>query len=58
MERENLMPRGSVKWAVPRETRNTDTGHRGRTARSRVEGAVMALDRRGCGVQPWRTANR
>jgi hypothetical protein len=42
----------------PRETRDTDTGHRGRTARSRVEGAVMALDRRGCGVQPWRTANR
>jgi hypothetical protein len=42
----------------PREVRSTDAEHRGRTARSRVEGAVTVLDRRGCGVQPWRAANQ
>jgi hypothetical protein len=42
----------------PREVQSIDAGHRGRTARSRVEGAVMALDRRGCGVQLWRAANQ
>lgn len=42
----------------PRQTLSTDAEHRGRTARSRDEGAVTALDRRGCGVQPRRAANR
>ena len=46
------MPRERVEWASPCETLSTDAGHRGRTARSRVEGVVMTLDRRGCGVQP------
>ncbi len=41
----------------PREVLSTNAGHRGRTTRSRVEGAVMALDRRGCGVQSLPLAN-
>lgn len=41
----------------PQETQSTDAGHRGRTARSRVEGAVMALDQRGCGILPLQSAN-
>jgi hypothetical protein len=44
--------KGDGRAGDPREALSTDAGHRGRTARSRVEGAVMALDRRGCGVQP------
>ena len=50
--------KGAGRVGGPCETRSTNAGHRGRTARSRVEGVVMALDRRGCGVQPWRAANR
>ena len=42
----------------PRETLSPDAGHRGRTARSRDEGSVMGLDRRGCGVLSWRAVNR
>jgi hypothetical protein len=42
----------------PRKALSTDAEHRGRTIRSRVEGAVMAPDRRGCGVQFWQAANR
>ncbi len=41
----------------PRKTLSTDAGHRGRTARSRDEGSVMELDRRGCGVLLWQTVN-
>ena len=50
--------KGAGRVGRPREALSTDAGHRGRTARSRVEGAVMALDRRGCVVQPWHAANR
>ena len=50
--------KGAGRAGDPREALSTDAGHRGRTVRSRVEGAVMAPDRRGCGVQPWRAANR
>ena len=50
--------KGASRAGDPRETLSTDAGHRGRTVRSRVEGAVMALDRRGCGVQSWQAANR
>ena len=32
----------------PRKVQSTNAGHRARTTRSRDEGAVMALDRRGC----------
>lgn len=34
-----------------REGQSTDAGHRGGDARSRVEGSVMGLDRRGVVVQ-------
>ena len=37
---------------MPRERAETDAGHRGGAARSRVEGSVMGPDRRGCVVQP------
>ena len=50
--------KGASRVGDPRKALSTETGHRGRIARSRVEGAVMALDRRGCGVLPWHAANR
>jgi hypothetical protein len=50
--------KGTEQAGGPREVQCTDAEHRGRTARSRVEGAVMALDRRGCGVQFRRATNR
>ncbi len=43
--------KGASRAGDPRQALSTDAKHRGRTARSRDEGAVMALDRRGCGVQ-------
>ncbi len=49
--------KGNGQAGNPREGENTNAWHRGRTVRSRVEGAVMALDRRGCGVQPLQPAN-
>ena len=50
--------KGAGRAGEPRETLSTNAERRGRTIRSRVEGAVMALDRRGCGVQFRRAANR
>lgn len=50
--------KGEDRAGDPREVQSTDAGHRDRTARSRDEGSVMGLDRRGCGVQSWHTANR
>ena len=50
--------KGASRAGDPREALSTDAGHRGRTARSREEGAVMALDRRSCGVQSWQVANQ
>ena len=50
--------KGVGRVSDPHETLSTNAEHRGRTIRSRVEGAVMALDRRGCGVQFWQVANR
>ena len=50
--------KGASRAGDPREALSTDAGHRGRTARSREEGAVMVLDRRGCGVQSWQAANQ
>jgi hypothetical protein len=43
--------KGAGRVGDPCETLSTNAECRGRTIRSRVEGAVMALDRRGCGVQ-------
>ena len=42
---------------LPGEDR-ADARHRGRVVRSRVEGAVMVLDRRGGDIQPDPRANR
>jgi hypothetical protein len=44
--------KGEDQVGNPCEVLSTDAGHRDRTARSRVEGSVMELDRRGRGVQP------
>jgi len=50
--------KGDTRAGDPRKGQSTDAGHRGGAVRSRNEGAVMALDRRGCGVQPRSSANR
>jgi len=50
--------KGAGRAGDPRETLSTEAEHRGRTIRSRVEGTVMVLDRRGCGVQSGQVANR
>ena len=42
--------KGASRAGDPCQALSTDAGHRGRTARSREEGTVMVLDRRGCGV--------
>ena len=42
--------KGASRAGDPRKALSTDAEHGDRTARSRDEGAVMALDRRGCGV--------
>jgi Transposase C of IS166 homeodomain/zinc-finger binding domain of transposase IS66 len=49
--------KGASRVGDPCKAQSTDAGHRGRTARSRDEGVVMTLDRRGCGVQLWQAAN-
>src|ERR1039458_3711075 len=36
----------------PREGKSTDAGYRDGAVRSRDEGSVMELDRRGCGIPP------
>ena len=50
--------KGDGRAGNPRKAPSTDAGHRGRTARSRMEGTVMVLDRRGCGVLSRQAANR
>ena len=50
--------KGAGQAGDPREALSTEAEHRGRTIRSRVEGTVIVLDRRGCGVQSWQAANR
>jgi hypothetical protein len=42
----------------PRQVPSTEAGAQGPAARSRDEGSVIELDRRRCGVQPRRAANR
>lgn len=46
-----LDAKGASRAGDPRQALSTDAGHRGRAVRSRDEGAVMALDRRDCGVR-------
>jgi hypothetical protein len=43
--------KGESRAGDPRQALSTEAKHRGRTARSRDEGTVMVLDRRGCGVR-------
>jgi hypothetical protein len=50
--------KGEDQVGNPREILSTDARHRGRTVRSSDEGPVMGLERRGCGVLPWRAVNR
>ena len=59
MERENLSSRckGRCPSGKIREDRSTDAGHRDGVVRSREEGPVMGLDRRGCVVQLRPRAN-
>jgi len=53
-EQENLSPRceGRSASGGHHERWSTDAGHRGRGVRSRAEGCVMRLDRRGTVVRP------
>src|SRR6202048_499176 len=59
-ERENLSLRcqGRRPSGPHRKDQSTEAEHRGGAARSRDEGSVMGLDRRGCVVQPRLRANR
>src|SRR5215468_3010349 len=59
-ERENLSLRcqGRRPSGAHRKDQSTEAEHRGGAARSRDEGCVMELDRRGCVVQPRPRANR
>jgi len=52
-EQENLSSRceGSGASGGHHKCLSTDAGHRGRSVRSRAEGPVMGLDRRGAGGQ-------
>src|SRR6266850_4762217 len=53
-ERENLSSdaKGEIASGSNCEDQRTDAEHRDGAARSREEGSVMELDRRGCVVQP------
>jgi len=44
--------KGEAQAGDPRERKSTDVGHRDGAVRSREEGSVMELDRRGCGNPP------
>jgi hypothetical protein len=50
--------KGDVQAGDPRKGQSTDARHRGGAVRSRDEGSVMGLDRRGCGMQPRQAVNR
>ena len=50
--------KGEAQAGSPRKSQSTDAGHRGGAARSRGEGPVMGLDRRGCGILLRQAANR
>jgi hypothetical protein len=49
--------KGEAQAGGPRKSRSTEAGHRDGAVRSRGEGSVMGLDRRGCGILPWQAAN-
>ena len=49
--------KGEAASSSNREGENTDAERRDGAARSGVEGPVMGLERRGCVVRPWPSAN-
>jgi hypothetical protein len=51
------MIREKFKWRTHKDE-STNAGHRGGAARSREEGSVMELDRRGCVVQLYTQVNQ
>jgi RNA-directed DNA polymerase len=55
----NLFPdaKGQAASGVNREGESTEAENRGGAAGSSDEGSVMELERRGCVVQPWPSAN-
>jgi len=53
-----LDAKGAVRGGRPVENCHPDARHRGGAVRSRKEGPVMGLDRRGSGVLPWQVVNR
>jgi hypothetical protein len=50
--------KGETQMGRPHKGESTDAGHRGGAARSRGEGSVMELDRRGCVVQLYLRVNQ
>jgi hypothetical protein len=50
--------KGGIQAGGPCKDESTDAGHRGGATRSSGEGAVTALERRGCVVQLWTEVNR
>jgi len=44
--------KGEAQAGNPRKGESTDAGHRDGAVRSRGEGSVMGLDRRGCSIPP------
>ena len=50
--------KGEAQVGGPRKSRSTEAGQRDGAARSRDEGSVTGLDRRGCGILPREAANR
>ena len=53
-----LDAKGNVQIGGPDEDQLTDARHRDGAVRSRAEGPVMGLDRRGSGILPWQAVNR
>ena len=49
--------KGEVQVGSPHESRSTDAGHRDGAARSRGEGPVMGLDRRGVVIRLYAVGN-
>jgi hypothetical protein len=49
--------KGELQAEGLRKDESTDAGHRGEDARSRVEGSVMGLDRRGVIVRRYLVGN-
>lgn len=49
--------KGAIQAVSRRKDQSTNAGHRGGNARSREEGAVMALDRRGVVIWAYALGN-